>query len=183
VQPSVQTAIIAAAVAIIGWYATYAYAKRKEDRARRIEIQLKYRQRQIEELYGPLASLIEQIFNVFEVRENILTGRVGYSEKQRDDIQQFVWKNYFHPLHQEIGTLLRTKLYLLEGGRTPNSLAKYLQHATQEELQHRLWDERQLATSPAKPREFPRDFYDDIKGTLQDLMSRYQTGLDDLRNG
>jgi hypothetical protein len=147
-----------------------------------MEIQLKYRQRQIEELYGPLASLIEQIFNVWEVRENILTGNVGYSEEQRDQIQQFVWKNYFHPLHQEIGTLLRTKLYLLEQGRTPKSLAEYLQHATQEELQHRLWDDLQLHTSPATSREFPKDFYNDIKGTLDRLMSHYQAGLADLRN-
>ena len=182
-QPAMQIAIITAAVTIVGWYVTYAYSKHKEDRARRIEIQMKYRQRQIEELYGPLVSLIEQIFNCWEVRENVLGGKAArYSEEQSGRIQQYVWRNYFHPLHQEIGTLLRTKLYLLEGGRTPNSLAEYLQHATQEELQHRLWDELQLDTSHADPREFPNDFYRDIKGTLERLMSQYQTGLADLRD-
>ena len=181
--PAVQAALIAAAVAIIGWYVTYAYTKRREDRARRIEIQVKYRQRQIEELYGPLVSLIEELFNVWSVRENIL-GETSerYSPEQGEHIREFVWKNYLHPIHQEIGSLLRTKLYLLEGGRTPSSLAEYLQHATQEECQHRLWDDFQLDTSHAKPREFPDDFYEDIKGTLQRLMSEYQAGLADLRN-
>ena len=180
-QPAVTAALIGAAIAIIGWYATYALTKHKEDRTRRIEIQVKYRQRQIEELYGPLVSLIEQIFNVFKVRENILGTHDAYSEQQLEQVRQYVWKNYFHPLHQEIGSLLRTKLYLLEGGRTPASLAEYLEHATQEELQHRLWDDLQLDTSPAEPREFPNDFYRDIKETLQRLMNEYQRGLADLR--
>jgi hypothetical protein len=61
-------AILAAIVSILGWYVAYAYAKRREDRTRCLEIQLKYRQQQIQELYGPLLSLIEQIFNVWQVR-------------------------------------------------------------------------------------------------------------------
>jgi DNA relaxase NicK len=67
-----QSALIAAAVAILGWYVTYAYAKRRDDQTRRTEIRLKHRQRQIEELYGPLLSLIEQIFNICQVRQHIL---------------------------------------------------------------------------------------------------------------
>src|SRR5207253_6791715 len=119
-----QAALIVAAVTMAGWYVTYFYTKRREDETRRAEIRLKYRQRQIEELYGPLLSLIEQIFNVWQVRENIITGD-EVSEEHRDEIRIFFWQIYFSPLHQEIGLLLKTKLYLLEGGHMPKSFANY----------------------------------------------------------
>ena len=73
--------LIAGAVTAFGWYATYAYAKLREDRTRRLDLLLKLRARQIEELYGPLLSLIEQIFNVWQVRENVLRG-TAYSKKE-----------------------------------------------------------------------------------------------------
>jgi hypothetical protein len=178
-RTAVPTAILAAVITIAGWYATYAYAKKREDRTRRIEIWLKYRQRQIEELYGPLLSLIEQIFNVWQVRENILqSGSASYSQDQQDQIKNFVWREYFSPLHREIGGLLRTKLYLLEGGEMPPSFSTYLEHATQEACQHRLWDELKLQTSGGTP--WPRDFYEDVKRTLERLMKEHRSGLENF---
>jgi hypothetical protein len=66
--------LVPAVVAIIGWYATYAYTKKREDRTRRLDLRIKLREQQIEELYGPLLSLIDQIFNVWRVRKTILAG-------------------------------------------------------------------------------------------------------------
>ena len=178
-QPAVEAALIAAAVAVIGWYATYAYAKRKEDRTRRIELQIKYRQRQIEELYGPLSSLIKQIGNVWQVRGDIL--QQPFSAEQQHKIREFIWKNYFRPLHQEIASLMRTKLYLLEGGQIPASFADYLQHATQEDCQHRLRDDLYLETyAPSK--KFPRRFPEEVDETLSRLLSEHQAGIDRLRH-
>lgn len=179
-SPVLTSALIAATVTIIGWFSTYLITKQREDRTRRIELLLKYHQRQIEELYGPLVSLIEQVFNVWDVRKNILS-HGGYSPRNTERIRQFFWGQYFHPLHQEIRSLLRTKLYLLEGGRIPPSFLKYLQHSTQEESQHRIWDELKLDTSKTPPKEFPQGFYEDIKGSLERLMNEYQGGLDYLR--
>lgn len=132
--------IITGAVTAFGWYATYAYAKIREDRTRRLDLRLKFRARQIEELYGPLYSLIQQIFNVWGVRQNVLKGK-SYSSDDARKIGEFFWQRYFTPLHQEIASLLRTKLYLLEGGRLPDSFREYLEHATQEACQHHLWQE------------------------------------------
>jgi hypothetical protein len=180
-NPALISALIAATVTIIGWFSTYWIAKRREDNTRRLEILLKYRQRQIEELYGPLVSLIDQIFNVWEVRENILGPSPGrYSNEDQQRIRQFFWNEYFHPLHQEIRNLLRTKLYLLEGGHIPDTFLQYLQHSTQEESQHRLWDELQIDTKNTPRKEFPRGFYENIKGVLLQLMAEHQTGLCDL---
>ena len=181
-QPAMQAALIAAAVAIVGWYATYAYAKRKEDRARRIEIHVKYRQRQIEELYGPLSSLVQQLLNIWQIRDNILNrpGK-GYSDDEIAAIREFIWKNYFHPVHGEIAALMRTKLYLLEGGQIPSSFADYLQHATQEDCQHRLRDDLNLDTSNARFKTFPSTFPGEVQETLQRLMRDHQSGVETLQ--
>ena len=111
--------IFTAAVTVLGSYAAYTYSKEKEDQARRLEIRLKYRAQQIAELYGPLVSLIEQIFNVWTVRENILK-HTAYTEADNARVREFVWRRYFRPLHGEIATLLRTKLYLLEDSGLPD---------------------------------------------------------------
>src|SRR5262249_31578330 len=161
--------LITGAVTVFGWYATYAYAKMREDRTRRLNLLLKLRARQIEELYGPLFSLIEQIFNIWQVQENVLRG-TGHSGEDQRRIKAFFWQHYFAPLHQEISALLRTKLYLLEGGRLPDSFTKYLEHATQEACQHRLWSELGIDTSGVPGRKWPDSFYDDVKKALDHLM-------------
>ncbi|HXH72176.1 MAG TPA: hypothetical protein VNI58_05110 [Mariprofundaceae bacterium] len=168
--------LITGVITIFGWYATYAYAKLREDRTRRLDLFLQLRARQIEELYGPLLSLIEQVFNVWQVRENVLRG-TSCSEEDQRKIREFFWLNYFTPLHQDIGKLLRTKLYLLEGGILPESFNQYLEHATQEECQHRLWSELGIDTSKVQGRRWPQEFHRDVKDTLDRLMQDYQSGM------
>src|SRR6266850_2404214 len=173
-------ALIAAVVTIAGWYVTYFYTKRREDRTRRTEAQLRYRQRQIEELYGPLLSLIEQIFNTWQVRENIVTGG-NPTPEQKEQIRHFFWQTYFYPLHQEIGALLKTKLYLLENGQMPASFADYLEHATQEACQNRLWDELHIDTSHVRGKPWPKTFHCDVTKMLDYLMKEHQSGIRDLK--
>ena len=168
--------LITATITVFGWYATYAYAKMREDRTRRLDLLLKLRAQQIEELYGPLRSLIDQIFNVWRVRTNILSG-VAYPPEDDRRIREFFWQNYFTPLHQEIVTLLRTKLYLLEDGRLPDSFTAYLEHSTQEAIQHRLYSELGIDTSKVAGRRWPAAFQDDVKASLDRLMAEHQSGL------
>ena len=167
--------IFTATVTVLGWYAAYTYAKQKEDQARRFEIRLKYRAQQIAELYGPLVSLIEQIFNVWTVRENILK-HTAYTEANNTRVREFVWRRYFRPLHGEIATLLRTKLYLLEDSELPDSFRKYLEHSTQEECQHLLWSDLSLDTSEVPPKPWPSEFYENVKSRLTALMEEHRSG-------
>jgi hypothetical protein len=169
--------IFTATVTVLGWYGAYTYAKQKEDRARQLEIRLKYRAQQIGELYGPLASLIEQIFNVWTVRENIL-GHTAYSPEDDARVKEFVWQRYFKPLHNEIALLLRTKLYLLEGDVLPNSFRAYLEHSTQEDCQHLLWSELSLGTSQVPAKAWPDDFYENVKSQLVALIRDHRSGVE-----
>jgi hypothetical protein len=178
---SLTPAFITAGVTIFGWYATYLYTKRREDSTRRLELELQFRQRQIEELYGPLHSLIEQIFNVWRVRSNVLeTSGPNLTEEQRLQVREFFWQRFFAPLHAEIGALLRTKLYLLEGNNLPASFAQYLQHATQEACQHRLWEELKIDTAKVLGQPWPQTFHEDVHSTLDQLMGIYRAGLSRL---
>lgn len=171
-------ALLAATVTAVGWYVSYIYTRRKDDATRRLEIHLRYRQRQIEELYGPLSSLIQQIFNVWQVRENILQSDRGtLSDEQRSRIRELFWQSYFKPLHQEVHTLLRTKLYLLDGARIPDSFLEYLEHSTQEEAQRRLWEEARIDTSFAEGRSWPQRFNSDVEAALNSLLSDVQGGI------
>jgi hypothetical protein len=172
--------LITAAVTVFGWYATYSYAKIREDRTRRLDLLIKLRAQQIEQLYGPLLSLIEQIFNVWQVQENVLRG-TSYAKDDQRKIRDFFWRHYFTPLHQEIRALLKTNPYLLEGGRIPESSTEYLEHATQEACQHRLWSELGIDTSKVKGRQWPQMFYKDVKSALDELMNDYQSGLARLK--
>jgi hypothetical protein len=168
--------LVPGAVTVVGWYATYVYTKLREDRTRRLDIALKLRARQIEELYGPLLSLIEQIFVVWQVRQNVFKAG-NYSDDEGRRIREFFWKTYFTPLHDQAGALLRTKLYLLENARVPKSFEEYLEHATQEACQHRLWSELGIDTSKVKGRKWPTKFHDDVKDALDRLMGEYQSGV------
>lgn len=168
-------ALVAATATAVGWIVSYAYGRRRDAESRKLELRVRYRQRQIEELYGPLFSLIEQVFSASEVQDRILPDQ-GHqlSATDQDRVRRFFWEKQFAPLHAEIRQLLRTKLYLLEGAELPESLAQYLEHATQEECQLRLWYESGVSTSHVPGRPWPRDFYEEIRHTLTRLMREYQ---------
>jgi len=178
-------ALIAAVVAVLGWYATYAYTQIREDRTRRLTTALEYRERQISEFYGPLSSLVEQIHNVWLVRRLILkAGQSQLSEDNRRKIVHYFWATHFNPLHRAIRDLLRTKLYLLdEHGRMPASFVAYFQHSVQEEVQQTLWDQFSIDTSFIEGTPYPPEFPRHVRTTLTRLLAEYDVDLAALEPG
>jgi hypothetical protein len=174
--------LVTAVVTIFGWYATYLYTKRREDRTRRLELALMFRQRQIEELYGPLYSLIQQIFNIWRVRTKVLEAPASnLTNEQRSQVREFFWQHFFAPLHSEIGALLRTKLYLLESSTMPVSFKEYLEHVTQESCQHRLWADLKIDTSDVPGQSWPQMFSKDVKSALDGLMVEHRADVGRLQ--
>ncbi len=178
-MPDYTALLVTAALTALGWYATYAYAKMREDRTRRLDLRLRHRVRQLDELYGPLLSLVEHIFNVWRVRQSILQSRPDADEVTRR-ITEFFWTHYFRPLHEEISGLLQTKLYLLEDGRLPRSFSEYLKHATQETCQHQLASELGIDTSDVRGSPWPKAFHADVKSAVERLMHDYKAELESL---
>lgn len=179
--------LLSAAVVIGGWFAAHLLTNRRQDRTRRLETILKHRERQIEELYGPLQALIEQVFTVWSVRERILraadAGEDRLSREEKDELQDFVWIKYFLPLHEEIRTVLRTKQHLLEQGEMPKSFEAYLEHATQEQFQKLLWSERGIPTEFLKGSPWPQSFYEDVVTALEKVRLKQQGALHQVASG
>ncbi len=189
-QPTatILAATIAALVAIGGWNVSHYLQMRREDRTRRLEAVLLRTQRQIDEFYGPILNLIEQIFNVWTVRENILfpDGRPDSLENgslQNQKVPAFFQEAYFFPLHEMIRNILMSKLHLVEGLRVPESFEQYLEHSTQQLVQHRLWKELEVPTDHIPGIPWPDRFSKDVKKSLSILMKRYDDCLHDLHGG
>lgn len=179
-------AAITGVVTVVGWNVSHLLSERRENRTRRLQAKLARLERQIEEFYGPLFSLIEQVFNVWTVRRNLLSAGEGgakLSAEEQRQVRNFVWQNYFLPLHLQIRKLLRSKIHLVEGTRIPESFYKYLEHATQETLQHKLWEQAKIGTPHVKGIPWPKDFHEDVRNSLDRAMAEYDRCIRDLEPG
>ena len=170
---------IAAVVTIIGWNISHYLAKKREDRTRRIELSVNRLERQIEEIYGPLLSLIEQIFNVWRVENKLLD---GVDDNKKGQIDHFVWKEYFLPLHIEIRNLIKIKFYLVDNEDVALSIKEYLEHSTQELFQSRISAELNISTSHIKGKRWPRCFHSNVKKAIVEIRKKREHLIKDLEN-
>jgi hypothetical protein len=177
---AVEIALITASVTVVGWFVTRVLEFVSSRRTTRSETRQRYVQKQIEEFYGPLFSLVWQIFNSNHLQFRILSGG-QLDQDQRGRIIEYFASTHFKPLHEEIRQILKAKLYLVDGSEMPVSFYEYLQHSSQELIQHDLWIAQKIDTSYIPGRPFPQAFYDEIEQTLKRLMSEYQSRVDDLR--
>jgi hypothetical protein len=169
---------VTAFVTVAGWNISHILAKKREDETRMLEAAQKHLERQIEELYGPLLNLIEQIFNIWEVRGKIIQHNRSSTlspsnDTQNNEIRYFIQEHYFFPLHEKIRELLTQKLYLADGGRIPESFRAYLEHSTQQIVQKALEKELKVNTQDVPILPWPDSFYEDVRNTLDSLMERY----------
>src|SRR5262245_5066555 len=89
-----------------------------EDRTRRLEGLKRHYERQIEEFYGPLFNMVNQVFVANHVQGEILK-RTNPPDSEM--VRDYFHTMYFDPMHDEIRQILRTKLYLVEGSEMPES--------------------------------------------------------------
>jgi hypothetical protein len=153
---------------------------RAQRRLKQAEFRRVYIQSQIEEFYGPLYSLMWQIFSANDLKERLLEG-AQLGEAERRTIEEFFTETQFIPLHARIKTILENKLYLIDGTKVPDSLFEYLTHSLQENTQHLLWAEKKISTGYLEGTPFPSKFYKLIEKTLKDLMVEYESNVNELK--
>lgn len=166
---SVIAAIVTGTITILSWPILNYLNKSREDRTRRLESKLKHVNKQIEELYGPLYSLIQQVYNIWEVHQDILKP-LDKNDPNRERIIIYFREKYFYPLHIEIRSIIKTKFHLIEGIELPESFWVYLNHSTQETIQIDIWNNLQIDTQYVKGIPWSNLFEKDIKKTLDKLM-------------
>ena len=160
------------------------YARAQADRTRRLEILLKFYERQIQEFYAPLYSNIQLIWNVWRIGERFGNELTTSDDRALADLQtrigQVLGVKYYLPLHDEIRTVIKSKLFLVDGVELPESFSKYLMHSVMEDVQRRLSDEDGIDTSSVPGVEWPFEFPDDVKAGLDAAMRRYEEVIQEL---
>jgi hypothetical protein len=178
INVTVLAALIAGAITIVGWFVT----KVLERRQKRIEFRRAYVQQQIEQFYGPLYSLIWQLFSKSDLQERIIQKcRLNSDEQER--VRRYFFETHFFPLHSRIKEILDSKLYLVDGTEMPLSVYQYLTHAQQEHVQRQLWTELGISTMDVQGTTFPHEFFKTIEDTLKKLMREYEISVQQLKSG
>ncbi len=184
--------LVAAVVAVLGWWVLDFLTRRREREARRLEGALQHLERQISELYGPLDGLIRTSNAMYEVALNVLPtvddGKRLNAQAFSDGdyvAYHFLQEEYFLPLKKQMVEVLTTKLHLLESGRRPKSFDDFLLHQAAAEGLYRLSQAKGQSRWPRAPMGWPSEFGQDIAGSLARLLAsqaQQMEALDRIRS-
>jgi hypothetical protein len=175
---AITSAAVTALVAIASLSVTHVLTAKRESQARLQEMSIKYVESQIAELYGPMYSLIQQIFNAWYIRRRLLRDS-HLSEQDRQQIRQFMYAEYFRPIHERMREVLMTKLYLVDG-QVPESFWQYLEHSNQDLVQGRLSRELGIATDGIAGVRWPSNLDHDVRASLDRLTTRVRSMRDQI---
>jgi hypothetical protein len=156
------------------------------DRTRKLQALMRHYERQIEEFYGPLYNLANQIlYTAHDVQRDLLEYLGPGNEDKSNIIKEYYRVNYFAPIHDKIYEILKTRLYLVEGAAIPKTfdenLRIYLRHTIQEKDQRALWRDHGIDTSFLKGVDWPWHLHGDIREGFETAMRNYQKCLDGLK--
>src|SRR5262249_39912729 len=72
---TIVAALIAAIVAVTGWFIAHQLTTRREDRTKRLELTIAHSEKQISEFYAPLDFLLKQLDTIVSVKDKIKKGK------------------------------------------------------------------------------------------------------------
>jgi hypothetical protein len=181
---AIAPALIAASITLLGWFVLDYLTRKRDSETRRHQTRLRYIERQIEEFYGPLHALANQVIVVNHVRHHLLDQLgAGLSADTRGRIDNYLYEEYFRRLHDSIGSLLSQKLYLVDGIRLPESFYDYLRHSVQERVQSDLAGRFSVDTSVVPGVRWPNAFPKDIRDALERKLEEYEASLNRAGQG
>lgn len=153
-------------------------ADARADRIKRLEILLRQTEAKISEFYGPLNGLIHQIWATWEAKQ---TMKGVLDSDTYAKVDHYIGEKYFAALHEQVRSIIREKLHLVEGTTMPRSFYEYTKHSMMENIQISLWNERGIDTSRVSGIRWPAEFPKDVEAGLQAAMNRYEELLAELR--
>jgi hypothetical protein len=171
-------ALIGAFVAGLFSIAGFLLVRSKEQSTRKEEAALKFLQRQIEELYGPLSGLLQRTATVHTIARARLfrDGRFDWDALTDEEkrLWQFFNTHYLIPTNDQILDLVNSKSFLFEGEVAPPAVQQFRTHALQYKLVNTIWDHTGLDAKFIDHGRFPRDLPVYVESTLQALRARHQ---------
>jgi hypothetical protein len=100
-------AVLTTTGAVVGWAAAYILTGWREDRTKRLQIELDHASAQLKEFYAPLVALTAQLDTTASIKGSVASGMTPEDEHELE-------------------------VHLLEGRTTPQSFDEYFEHFTTE---------------------------------------------------
>jgi hypothetical protein len=170
--------IITTCVAVIGWIINHFLTASRDRNKQQLAVHLKYVERQLEELYGPLAFLLieknQSSIDFVEAlgREPVFEGENALNAKEVDLWLFWVEKDFL-PGNEEMRKLLMTKTHLIEGGKMPTSYLEFLNYHNSWKMRHLLWKEKGVKYIWRSEVSFPTSFSEEVLNTFMTLKNQH----------
>lgn len=175
-------ALIGASITIVGWFVNHNLTASLERKRRRLNAQVEFRNRQLEELYGPLVFLVLEGRRSFEDLLDILGRRhvfaIGDSRLPEDELKTWLFwvDNEFLPRNKKVRELIAEKAHLIEGPQIPESWLRFADHYNSWRVRHDRWKKEGVEYSWTSAINWPRDFEEDVISTFK-LLKQSQSEL------
>jgi hypothetical protein len=177
---AISTAAIAALVGGVGWIAAYVLNGFRDDRTKRLQLTIEHTSAQIREFYAPLVALTDQLATTGSVRAAVK----GKNPDEEHALSGLIYKEFFLPIHEQINTILKTKIHLvevMEGVLTPDSFDAYFRHYATEKAYWSLVEQGKDLSRMDVP-DYPEKFYHDVRRGFGVVMRRNESCLQELRH-
>ena len=181
-QGVVVAALVTAMAAALGWFVAHHLQARRADDERRAKAELEFLERQIEELYGPLSSLLHEGRRSFEdlclsLGRNYIFPSSGMLPTNELNTWIYWAETEFLPRNQRIKELLSTKAHLIQGADFPTSYVDFFDHASSWATNHRRWKDQDVPYSWRSRVPWPIAFEADVHITFRELKQRHNVLL------
>jgi len=172
-------------VAFAGWLVPHFLELRKDRRNHQLQAQLTFVERQIEELYGPLAASLYEGRRTFrDLLESLGRDYVFSESDELPEGELSTWLYWaeadFLPRNEYIKTLLKSKAHLIDGAEFPDSYVEFLDHCNSWAISHKRWLEQQVEYNWHSKVDWPDAFENQVIATFQSLKRRHSDLLGEL---
>jgi hypothetical protein len=175
---TIESAVFGAVTAAVGWFAGYVLTGWREDRTKRLQLEIERASTQIKEFYAPLMALTDQLDTTVDAV--LVRAAKGKEGADYHKLAGLVYDRFFLPIHEEINAILKSKVHLHEGAIPPPSFRDYFAHYAAEKAYWKLSELGEDVSRMEIP-GYPETFYRDVRSGYADVVNRYERALEELR--
>ena len=177
-QPQILATVIAGSFAAFGWLASYIFTSIANRASLRRTAALAHIERQLEELYGPLAFLVYEGRQTFRELLESLGRNFIFDKNDRisaEDLTLWLFwaENDFIPRNLKIKTLLSEKTHLLYGSKMLDSYLEFLNHHNSWMIRHLRWQKNGVEYSWHSKTNWPETFEEDVLFAFSELQREH----------
>jgi hypothetical protein len=171
-------AVLAGAISVVGWFVSHLLTMRADRRRARLAARTGHVEKQLAELYGPLAFLVYEGRASFgELLRNLGRHVVFPPGRPLPEDELRTWLFWVDqdlmPRNAAIQKLLSTKTHLIVDGDLPASYIAFIDHYNAWRVPHERWKEEGVPYSWHSKNNWPKDFDDDVLETFRALMQKH----------